>query len=264
MTRYAPNEARPVAGKVALVDKYSSNMVSSWVDYIELRRTVGATFSVWARKQFDSLDTGRPRWSDWESTTGLKSPQEVMEAIELQADEFCVTLDWEEAVRSISSIDWVTAAVIAKHRDMSAPELPALEELRSQRRLRTLGSVELGLDWGGSMHKLSMPFEQWLQILLRQPYSTSQPCEHNGAPVIATWTFDRYRNLQIDCSGEGHSPAPSWSGSLDALSLASGFEVDDIDIAQLALEAPDPRRIPAKGPVGKGGESALVFGQAAR
>ncbi len=239
MTRYAPNEARPVAGKVALVDKYSSNMVSSWVDYIELRRTAAGTFSVWARKQFESWDTGRLRWGDWESCKGLKTPEEVLEAIELQADEFCVSLDWQEQIREISSIDWLTAAAIAKHRDLEIPELPSLEELLTQRTLRFLGSVVLGVEWAGEMHELTLPFDRWVRILNRQAQSENGTHTLQGSPQAAVWNFNNNRELQIRQVVGAAPDAELWSGPVRALPRISGTKVDDFVIAQLALEALD-------------------------
>lgn len=207
-------------------------MVDNWIDHIELRRNAYATFAVWGNKYGEDPITGRRRWFDWDKTRNLRSPMEVYKAIEDEAAYLNVEVEWFDVIPSIASIDWLTAAVIANKTGQDVPRLPDLTTLQSQRSLR-LGRLTIGAEWGYDMHELVISFERWIRILLGEPWSTNIPYFYEGQRFVGNWSFDGDRNLSVTYGDGG----VGWEASLNALDFIKGPQIDEVDLARLALDA---------------------------
>jgi hypothetical protein len=221
------------SSKVALLYDEAISTSDHWTAHIELYRGAYATFSIWSKKYGEDPLTGHRRRFDLEKTTGLKSPLAIKKAIEDKAKCLNITVQWDEAIPLIASIDWLTAAVIASDVGEELPELPQVGTLLTQRSLRTLGDVTVGAEWGYDMHELTLPFERWVRILGGEHWSTAKPFWYEGDRFTATWSFNGWGHLEVsydDC-GVG------WDGNLTGLDIIDGPKVDDVDVARLALRA---------------------------
>jgi hypothetical protein len=230
---YLKQKATRAAAKVVLLHREAFSMADDWIDHIELRRSTGATFAVWGNKYGENPSTGRRRWGDWDKVTGLKSPMAIYKAIEDAATFLNVDVEWVEAVRLIASIDWVTAAVIAKRRGYQIPELPDVDDLLLQRSLRVLGRVRIGAKWGYDLHELDFPLERWLRILKGEAWSVEKPYWYEGQRFKGEWSFDGEGSLYVGYDGGGQG----WEGNLSGLDVIDGPTVDEVDLAKLALSA---------------------------
>jgi hypothetical protein len=221
------------SAKVVLLHRESSSMADDWINHIEVRRDANANLSVWGNRYGENPVTGNRRWFDWESRRGLRSPVAVSEAVEAIASFLATTIDWAEATPLLASVDWLTAAVLARKSNLPIPALPGVDSLLQQRSLRVLGKVTIGAEWGYDLHELSMPFERWVRIVAGEPWSSQTPYRYEGQRFMAHWSFDRMSRLDVtyDDGGEG------WSGQVEALELITGPVVDDVDLARLVVEA---------------------------
>lgn len=226
-------KATRAAAKVVLLHREAFSMADDWIDHIELRRSIGATFSVWGNKYGENPSTGRRRWGDWDKVSALKSPMAIYKAIEDAAAFLNVDVEWIEAVPLIASIDWVTAAVIAKRRGYQIPELPDVDDLLLQRSLRVLGRVRIGAKWGYDLHELDFPLERWLRILKGEAWSVEKPYWYEGQRFKGEWSFDGDGFLYVGYDGGGQG----WEGNLSGLDVIDGPTVDEVDLAKLALSA---------------------------
>ena len=221
------------AAKVVVLHRDAFSMLDNWIDQIELRRDAYATFAVLGRKYCGDLITGRRRWFDWGKTKGYKSPTAIYKAIEDEAENLNVQVEWVDAVPLISSIDWLTAAVIASKFDFELPALPDVEILLAQRSLRSLGRVTIGADWGYDIHEISLPYERWVRVLRGETLFIEQPYWCEGQRFTGEWSFDGVGGLVVgyDDSGVG------WNGRLCELDVIEGPKLDEVDLARLALSA---------------------------
>ena len=221
------------ANKVVLVHRDAFSMVDDWIDHIELRRAANATFAVWGNKYGENPNTGRRQWGEWDKTKGLKSPMAIYKAIEDEAEFLSVQVEWVDTIPLIASIDWLTAAVIASRVGYEIPMLPEFKVLLTQRPLRTLGRVRIGAEWGYDMHELDLPLERWLRIIGGEPWSTQKPYWYEGQRFTGDWSFDGFGGLMVgyDDGGVG------WEGNLEGLDIIEGPQLDEVDLAKLALSA---------------------------
>lgn len=214
------------SAQVVLVDSERFSMQSSWRDHLELRRDRRAQFSVHARKLIDG------KWNTWNSCKGLITPLQVMNAIDESADLLGVVVEYVEALPLIKCIDWVTAAVIAEKIGHDLPTPNEFAILTKQRSYRSFGKVTIGVEWGYDMHTISMPFERWLRVLGGELYIQSERYNYEGNVSKAQWRFNgRQLEVTYDDGGTG------WEGGLDILGLLVGPQVDEVDIAKLAIQA---------------------------
>jgi hypothetical protein len=222
------------AAKVVLLHRNASSMVSDWIDHIELRRDAYATFSVWGNKYGEDPMTGRRRWFEWNKTQGLKSPLAIYTAIEDEAEYLNVEMEWVDAIPLIASIDWLTAAVIARGVGLKIPVLPDIEVLLIQRSLRSIGRVSIGAEWGNEMHELTLPFERWVRILSGESWSIGMPYWCEGQQFTGKWSFDETGGLVVSYDDDG---GVGWEGDLGSLDVLEGPKLDNVDLARLALAA---------------------------
>ena len=104
--------------------------------------------------------------------------------------------------------------------------------LIKQRSFRSLGKVTIGVEWGYDMHTISMSFTRWLRVLGGEPYVKSERYNYEGEVSKAQWCFNcQQLEVTYDDGGTG------WEGGLDTLDLLIGPQVDDVDIAKLAVRA---------------------------
>ncbi len=201
---------------------------------IKLCRNSFATFAVWGGKAGSSHHSNRQLRIDWSKTEALKSPLAIKQAIENIAGSLNVSLQWDKVNRSIASIDWVTAAVVAVTVGLEMPGLPEVEDLLSQRSLRAFGRVRLGAEWGDEMHEVDLSFERWVRILCGEHWEVRKSYFYEGKRFTGAWSFDggkRQLEVTYDDCGVG------WHGDLGELDLIWGHQLDDVDLARLALTA---------------------------
>jgi hypothetical protein len=224
---------------VVLVSDESVTMSDSWIDQLELQRDTRATFTVMARKHGDDHITGRRRWRDVGRRGGLRAPESVRAALLAEAEMLGVEIDWSDALPRIATIDWVTAAVIARKIGRDAPPLPAIDAMLAQRSLRTLRSVKVGAEWGYDMHCVKMSFEQWLRVLCGETFCKETRYDYEGRRSRAWWKFDGRGHLRvlIDMDGDGYPTGEGWIGRIQGLDMVEGPQVDGDDLARIALEA---------------------------
>jgi len=221
------------AAKVVLLHQSASSMVSDRIDHIELRRDAYAKFSVWGKRYGEDPTTGRRRWFEWNKTQGLKSPLAIYTAIKDEAEHLNVEMAWVDAIPLIASIDWLTAAVIARGVGLKIPALPDIEVLLTQRSLRSIGRVSIGAEWGYDMHELTLPFEEWVRILSGESCLIEIPYWYEGERFTGRWSFDGTGGLVVGYDDDG----VGWDGDLDNLDVLEGPSVDNVDLARLALAA---------------------------
>ena len=221
------------AAKVVLLHRDAFSMVDNWIDHIELRRDAYATFSVWGNKYGEDPVTGRRRWFNWDKTRGLTSPMAIYKAIEDEAEYLNVQVEWVDAIPLIPSIDWLTAAVIASKVGFEIPALPDVEMLLTQRSLRSLGRVTIGVEWGYEMHQLSLPYERWVRVLRGEALSIKEPYWYEGQRFTGEWSFDGIGGLVVGYEDGG----VGWDGRLGELDVIEGPKQDEVNLARLALSA---------------------------
>jgi hypothetical protein len=208
-------------------------MVDNWIDRIELCRDAYANFSVWGSKYGGDPLSGTWHWFDWNKTKRLKNPMAIHAAIEEEATYRDVQVEWVDAIPLIASIDWLTAAVIARHFDFRIPELPAVDVLLTQRALRSLGPVRVGAEWGHEVHEIVVSYERWLRILCGEPFRTDAHYWYEGRKFTAVWFFTGDHRLVVSYDGCG----VHWDGCLDEIDFIAGPTVDDVDLARVSLDA---------------------------
>ena len=214
------------SAQVVLVDSERFTMQSSWCDRLELHRDRQAQFSVHSRKLIDG------KWNEWNTSRGLVTPLQVMNAIDESADLLGAVVEYVEALPLIACIDWVTAAVIAEKIGHDVPTLNEFSILAKQRSFRSFGKVTIGVEWGYDMHTTSMPFERWLRVLGGELYIKSKRYNYEGNVSKTQWRFyGQQLEVTYDDGGTG------WEGGLDALDLLIGPQVDGADIAKSAIQA---------------------------
>ena len=145
-------------------------------------------------------------------------------------------IEWLEAVPLIASVDWITAAVIAKLDGHHVPRLPQIVTLLEQRSLRGLGRVKISVEWGGDLHELQLPFERWIRILCGESWVTKETYWYEGERFIARWYFNERHGLEVTYDGGG----VGWEGDLHGIDVIAGLQLDGVDLAMLALAAAPP------------------------
>ena len=210
-------------------------MVDTWTDHVELRRDRACRFTVAANKYGENPITGRLQWGDWDKTGALQVPSQVHDALQAAATHLDIDLDWSQTVRLIAQLDWVTGAVIADASGLTMPPLPTVAVINTQRSVRNLGTVTIGVEWGYDMHEFNLPFRAWLEILNGRRLNFAQPYFYEGARFKADWRFDvrdvDHLDVGIEDGGQG------WVGPLNGVDLLRGPVIDDVDLAKLALRA---------------------------
>ena len=210
-------------------------MVDSWIDHIGLRRDRYSNFVVYGNKYGEDPDTGRKRWFEGDTVRGLRSPEQIKEAIHNEAEFLSVEIDWVSVVPIIATLDWVTSAVLASTLGISLPDLPYASEMLEQRSLRQLGKVTIGVEWGYDLHGLVIPFERWVRLLHGDSWYFEMPYWYEGERFTGCWSFDR-RTLEVTYDGEGQG----WSGDLERIDVVSGPVLDGVDLAKATLLAQPP------------------------
>jgi hypothetical protein len=168
-----------------------------------------------------------------EKVGNLKSPSDVFRVLDVMRGTLGIGFKWDEVLPKVAQLDWVTAAVIASRHGFDLPELPPIESLGQQRSLK--GDVCIGVEWGYEFHKLALPLDQWVRILLGEHYEEDEPYTYEGEEFTARWSFasDRRDQLQVtyDDGGEG------WSGFFSEIESIEGPKIEGLDRGKLALEA---------------------------
>jgi len=211
-------------------------MVSNWRDAIVVSRPRPGALSVYARKYVESFGSpSRWRWETLDHTPESRLPRELIGAIDRAAELLNIEADdWASISRSVATLDWILGSAIADIKEASIPLLPDLSLLSSQRSLRSLGRVAIGVEWGYDRHDLGMSFEQWVRILKGEPYSAAHPYRYEGKRFTAQWHFDVNEIDQLrvgyDDGGEG------WKGALDGMDALQGKQLDGVDLARLCLK----------------------------
>ncbi len=222
---------RRTSGKVVLVHAERPSTSDDLIDHIELRRSGRATFSVAGARCDKAQATTRHRWSNAARSNGLRTPMQIKAALDQAAKVLGVDLDWIVAIPVIAKLDWISAAAIASTMNLDLPRLPPTGVLLSQRSLRALGRVEVGVEWGYELQSISLTFERWCRILGGEPFTIQEPYWYDGEKFNGCWQFDGRHRLGIGYRDGG----VGWTGGLDEIDLISGPEVDEVDLANVAL-----------------------------
>lgn len=234
---YGANLMRRTSGKVSLVYAERRPADGAAINHLELRRSSHGTLAVEGSRYEKDSARGRHRWSAIAKSKDLRTPMHVKAALDDAAIALGVDLSWTDAIHAVARLDWISAAVIATTMDLDLPRLPPTDVLLSQRSLRALDRVEVGVEWGGEMHSISLAFERWCRILGGEPFIIQEPYTYDGEQFIGDWKFNDQLELEVGY-GDG---AVGWAGGLVGVDLISGPIVDDIDVARAALLAARPQ-----------------------
>jgi len=223
------------SGVVVIFTIDSSATPMGEVFEVAISRTARGRFSVTTKKFI--IDPERPmhRHLARARLGNIKSPRDLFEALETSEKAVKGGFSWSGVIPKIAELDWVTAAVIATHQEMDIPPLPPIATLERQRSLKGLGDVTIGVEWGDDFREINITFEQWLRILLGERYEEDMPYGYEGEEFTASWRFDVNEEDQLyvgyDDGGTG------WDGSFADMDCLEGPIVDEVDLANAALEA---------------------------
>ena len=218
------------AARVAICDEERFSMLDSWIDLIELRRSANGEIAVWANKFCECPSTAKRKWRGWSKTKGIRKPSVVFETVELEAESLGFSIDWNDALPLIATLDWLTAAIIAKQQDYSMPDILSPEVLFLQRSFRRLGDLTIMVEWGYCKHELTISMDRWLRICAGESWDCDKPYLYEAQRFTSNWSFaDRKLLVTYDDGGCG------WEGSLKDLESISGPIIDGIDIGRLFL-----------------------------
>jgi len=187
----------------------------------------------------DHEPSGMARRSPAAEQLTADSPLELRDRLHEALHRRGAATPWCTVLPELATTDWVAAAVISSSLGMRPPSLPTARQLGRQRSLRSLGNIELGVEWGYDLHELQMTFGSWVRILNGSARNIRRSYLYEGERCVADWRFRAGHALEVTYDDDG----VGWEGELTALDSLSGATIDGVSLARPALEAAPGHRL---------------------
>lgn len=187
----------------------------------------------------DHEPSGMARRSPAAEQLTTDSPLELRDRLHEALHRRGAATPWCTVLPELATTDWVAAAVISSSLGMRPPSLPTASQLGRQRSLRSLGNIELGVEWGYDLHELRMTLGSWVRILNGSERIVRRSYLYEGERCVADWRFRAGHTLEVTYDDDG----VGWEAELTALDSLSGATIDRVSLARAALEAATGHRM---------------------